>query len=150
MRYLLYTLIIFLIFHLAACDKDLKFEKISHETIYRKSKRSGAYYLSESWIVHNYRDTRENEARIDAFVCNYVDTLTRPHVTLILGFYKYSKKYTNMETLTRRPDNISESMSHDYLWDYSFRNKNFTRKYKLKNFANRKFFYEKPTCFTEN
>lgn len=128
----------------------MEFEKIEHETIYRKLRPTHtSKYLSESWIVHNYHDNEANEAAIDAFVCSYVDTISRPYGSLSLTFYKYSRKYTNMKVLTRRYDNISESMAYDYLWHYTFNKAGFSGKMKVKNAENRKFFYPKPACLIE-
>lgn len=139
--FILFSLILFV-----ACDKELRFEKIEHETIYRKLRPNNtSKFLSESWIVYNFVDNKENEARIDSFVCTYVDTISRLYGNLHLAFYKHSR-ITNIENLTRRHDNISESMATDYLWEYAFDSAGFSRKVKLKNFENRKFFFPEPPC----
>jgi hypothetical protein len=150
MKYLLYPCFICFLLTATACKKELTFEKIEHETIYRKRQPAHtSKYLSESWIVHNYRDNENSEAKIDAFVCAYIDTISRPYGSLSLTFYRYSKRYTNMKVLTRRYDNISESMSHDYLWHYTFDKEGFSGKTKVKNFEKQRFFFPEPSCIIE-
>jgi hypothetical protein len=142
MKYFFHSFFICFLLTATACKKELSFEKIEHETIYRKLRPADkSKYLSESWIVHNYSDNEKNEAKIDAFVCAYIDTISRSYGSLNLAFCKYSRSYTNLKIFTRRHDNISESMAHDYLWEYSFSKKRgFGLKVKLKNFENRRIF----------
>ncbi|MEL7005351.1 MAG: hypothetical protein AAFN93_21850 [Bacteroidota bacterium] len=130
----------------SSCQRELIFEKITHETLYRKKKTTDEYpLLNESWIVHNYRDTKANERAIDEFACHYTDTISLIHGYSSLTFYKHSRR-TNMKVLARRHDNISESMTHDYLWHYDFFQGKFLGKTKVKNIEGREFFFERPEC----
>jgi hypothetical protein len=142
--------IFFLLFATCTSNANLKFEKIEHETnIYKTRNSDSLSVIHEKYIVHYFSDNADNEKAIDEFVCHYMDTIQQTYQAYIITFYKHSS-ITNIESLSRRPDNISESLMNDYLWHYSFnKERQFKRKTKVKNFDNRKFFFETPECVTQ-
>ncbi len=98
------------------------FEAANVDKILRDQER----YVEQHYVIKNWYNSAENEAKLDSFVCsNLIDNHNTIH-TYFINFYAYSDKVCN--EYYRDSKKLCElEMANAYIIGYEFRTGSFTK-----------------------
>ena len=124
--YGIYCVVLVFIFSLASCVNDPIIIQPFQNANIDKIRENGSRYVTDHYTIKNWRNTKENEAIVDSFVCTILKSEHDTIHSYFITFYKYSDNVNNAYySYSKKLCELEMYYSH--LYGYQFRHGLFSK-----------------------